>query len=432
MFRLNLLKLFIQIILLLNQVSQIGKIGQCINLKNILMVFSFDGFGYRYLDPDLTPNLYYIANKHGVSGHMLPTFSTKTLPNHHSIATGLFQDVHGIVHNEMYDPLFKDKFHDNDEKWWDNKISTPIYVANQLYENGRYSSCSPWIGCHSHYHRNYRARYFRRFNQSFCMYEQFQWSLKKIKDPVQPANLVMIYIPQPDMISHRTGPKSRVTFNIIRKIDQFVGHVKQTLEYSDLHPRINVIILADHGLADVRPYRSIVLDSFLNSSWYEAFGGNPLFNIMLKPKYANIIFKTLTREANRRQTFYVYKKFEKIFDRLHYKNHRRILDLVVIAREGWNLFKDNEQLENARHKYGQHGYDNLSPEMRPLFVAYGPAFRQGYYHKTPFVNIDLYPLMLTLLGINPNQYYHQGNLTNVINLLQKQFLFNDARNKQLT
>ena len=50
---------------------------------------------------------------------------------------------------------------------------------------------------------------------------------------------------------------------------------------------------------------------------------------------------------------------------------------------------------------GSHGYDPTDPSMRALFIAQGPAFRQGV-GIAPFDNVDVYPLLAKLVGIEPN------------------------------
>lgn len=49
--------------------------------------------------------------------------------------------------------------------------------------------------------------------------------------------------------------------------------------------------------------------------------------------------------------------------------------------------------------FGCHGYDNENdPEMRPTFMASGPAFQSGI-EVPPFHNTDLYGLFATLINI---------------------------------
>lgn len=67
------------------------------------------------------------------------------------------------------------------------------------------------------------------------------------------------------------------------------------------------------------------------------------------------------------------------------------------------------------HLDGEHGYYNDIPSMYPFFMAHGPSFKKN--HKTnSFYNVDIYPLMCYILGIEgqPNN----GSLSRVVDLLQ--------------
>lgn len=52
--------------------------------------------------------------------------------------------------------------------------------------------------------------------------------------------------------------------------------------------------------------------------------------------------------------------------------------------------------------------------MHPFFMANGPAFRQGFKIQ-PFNNVDVYPLLCWILGIEPA--VHNGSLANVMDML---------------
>lgn len=134
----------------------------------ILVVISFDGFRNDYINQSLTPNLFRLAND-GVrgelpigrnllivglpvnglpsadgdrfatyvliscfAGHMISSFVTKTYPNHQSIATGYYEEVHGIVNNDMFDPLFNEKFNvdNSSDRWWTQSPVIPIWVRH--------------------------------------------------------------------------------------------------------------------------------------------------------------------------------------------------------------------------------------------------------------------------------------------------------------
>ncbi len=78
--------------------------------KNKVLLISLDGFRASYLDDPA--NQYCTGNiqrifKDGVRAeYMQGSFATKTFPSHFTMATGLWEEVHGIVGNKMLDPLY--------------------------------------------------------------------------------------------------------------------------------------------------------------------------------------------------------------------------------------------------------------------------------------------------------------------------------------
>ncbi|MBS3944007.1 MAG: alkaline phosphatase family protein, partial [Melioribacter sp.] len=64
--------------------------------KPYVILVSFDGFRWDYLNRGLSPNLEFIR-QNGVSALSLrPSFPSKTFPNHQSIITGMYIENHGI------------------------------------------------------------------------------------------------------------------------------------------------------------------------------------------------------------------------------------------------------------------------------------------------------------------------------------------------
>lgn len=99
----------------------------------IILVISYDGFRYNYFDKNITPN----TNKVRISGshadYMRNVFITKTFTNHHTIATGVYPEVHGILGNEVYDPVYGKILHYGEELWHFNDAVVPIWVSTQIF-----------------------------------------------------------------------------------------------------------------------------------------------------------------------------------------------------------------------------------------------------------------------------------------------------------
>ena len=89
-----------------------------------VILISFDGFRWDYLNRGITPNLDQIKNE-GVNALSLrPSFPSKTFPNHYSIVTGMYPENHGIIANNFVNPftneVYKlgDTISVRDSKWY--------------------------------------------------------------------------------------------------------------------------------------------------------------------------------------------------------------------------------------------------------------------------------------------------------------------------
>src|SRR5687767_9122120 len=69
------------------------------DIKPTVILISLDGFRYDYLDKYQPETLNRLAREGVRAKWMIPSFPTKTFPNHYAIATGLYPAHHGIVEN---------------------------------------------------------------------------------------------------------------------------------------------------------------------------------------------------------------------------------------------------------------------------------------------------------------------------------------------
>lgn len=69
--------------------------------------------------------------------------------------------------------------------------------------------------------------------------------------------------------------------------------------------------------------------------------------------------------------------------------------------------------------FGLHGYDNQAENMRPFFIAHGPAFKQGIEIE-PFNNIDLFPLICQMMNISTPA--NNGSLDIIQGILRHNYL----------
>ena len=91
-------------ILLLSLLTSGSLLAQPVQNRPYVILVSLDGFRWDYGKLYMTPNLDELARTGVKAEALIPSFPTKTFPNHYTIATGLYPDHHGIVNNSFYDP----------------------------------------------------------------------------------------------------------------------------------------------------------------------------------------------------------------------------------------------------------------------------------------------------------------------------------------
>jgi len=382
-----------------------------------VLLISFDGFRADYLDWYDTPNFDRLA-KHGVKAEgMKPVFVSKTFPNHYSIATGMYIENHGLVGNSFYDEKLDEYFKLSDRsKVEDGRFygGEPIWVTAE--KQGVKTASYFWAGSAAEI-RGVRPGIWKKYEHDFPFPARIdsvaKWfSLPEEKRP----HLVLLYFHEPDGTGHRYGPESPETEAMVDSLDGIMGKIISEMETLEIFPKLNIIAVADHGMVDRSPSRAINLLDFVNLSNIEQEGSGS-FSFLYgedKQKLESIV-NTLKSVPH----MSVYKK-EDIPDRYHYKNHYRIKDVLLVADEGWTILKKKysgkDNLDLSFIKGATHGYDNELRSMHAIFLADGPAFKDGYSRST-FENIHVYPLIAEILGLEPYEKI-DGRLEEVLDLLK--------------
>ncbi|XP_069706913.1 ectonucleotide pyrophosphatase/phosphodiesterase family member 5 [Phaenicophaeus curvirostris] len=355
-----------------------------------VLLVSFDGFRWDYIYKVPTPNFHH-AMENGVHVKQVTNvFLTVTYPNHYTMVTGLYAESHGIVANEMYDPILNETFSMStmdiyNSKFWEE--ATPIWITNQ--REGHKTGAAMWPGTDVKIHGVFPTYY-----MPYSVSVSFEDRVARLIDwftSEEPINFGLLYWEQPDEMGHILGPENPLMGPIIGDVDKKLGYLMSELKKAKLWDVINVIVTSDHGMLQCSSERLIELDRYVNRELYTIIDHSPAVTILPKEGKLDEVYEAL---ANAHPNMTVYKK-EQIPDRLHYKHNSRIQPILAIADKGWyivyNKFDD--------FLLGNHGYDNIVPEMHPIFLAFGPAFRKNAT-KEAMNSTDLYPLLCHLLGIN--------------------------------
>src|SRR6266478_6695455 len=78
--------------------------------QRILILVSLDAFRWDYMQKYHATNLSRLASEGVHAKKLIPMFPSMTFPNHHTIVTGLRPTHHGVIHNNIYDPVTKETF----------------------------------------------------------------------------------------------------------------------------------------------------------------------------------------------------------------------------------------------------------------------------------------------------------------------------------
>lgn len=377
-----------------------------------MLLVSLDGFRPDYLDPQATPNLWRLA-EHGVRAEaMIPSFPTKTFPNHYTIVTGLRPDHHGLVANNMWDPEIKatyglsirDQVRNPD--WYGG---TPVWVTAE--QHGMATAPLFWPGNEAPI-GGVLPSYWLPYDGDMPHADRVNWVLDRMAGTSGPAaRFATLYFSDTDDVGHRYGPHAPETAAAAARVDSTIGYLVDGLAARHLTD-VNVIIVSDHGMAQLSPDRAIFLDDYIDPDSTRVVDWNPVLAIWPRADQADAIYEALSGASPHLK---VYRRGE-IPAHYQFGANERVAPIVGIADVGWAI-TTHAYVDDHPHALdgGNHGYDQNSIDMRALFVADGPAFADGLVVE-PFSNVDVYPLIMEILDLPaaPND----GKLSEVAGMLE--------------
>ena len=373
--------------------------------KHYTVIVSLDGFRWDYPQMYETPFFDQMARE-GVKATMIPSFPSKTFPNHYTMATGLVPDHHGIVANSFWDPERKEVYKmnkpatRNDASYYGGE---PIWVTAQ--KQGIKTGNVYWVGSdiavkgeHPTYYQVYDKK--PRLSQT----ERVAEVLRMLRLPeADRPQLVMLYFEDSDTYGHTYSPFSQETRKCIARLDALMRFLWEGLQSLPCAKDVNLIVTSDHGMATVSADRFVPIKHLLKEEWYTLIDGNLPAQIYTQPQFRDSVYHAL-KDLNHVR---VWKK-EDIPAYLNYGSNPRVGDIIVLPDLGWLVEEGTKTLPGA------HGFDPTYDDMQVMFRACGPDFKKGY-EAPKFRNVSIYSLLARLLQITPEKT--DGCLEEVENML---------------
>jgi len=385
------------------------------DLKPTVILISLDGVRYDYLEKYRPETLNELARKGLRAKWLIPSFPTKTFPNHYTIATGLYPEHHGIIENNIWDFGTTFTLGNREEvqngRWW---LGEPIWVTAE--KQGQRAGAFFFPGTEAEI-AGKRPTFWKEYDGKIPNDARVDTILSWLDLPQnERPTFYTLYFSDVDDAGHAASPDSPQTAAAVARVDANIRRLVDGLRTRRIDKKVNLIIVSDHGMAAVDQRNAVVLDDYFDPALTErvlrtgeivqifpkAGRGSEILN-----KMANVPHVTCWRKAE-------------IPERLHYRASPRIAPIVCSSEVGW-FMTDRARYETQKKRAdfgslkGAHGYDNQVPEMRAIFIAHGKAFKRRKIVE-PFSNVEIYNLMCRILGLTPAP--NDGDFANVKRLLR--------------
>ncbi len=365
----------------------------------IVILISLDGYQADYFNRYPSSTLVTLAAEGIRAESLMPSYPSKTFPNHYTVVTGLYPANHGIVANVMYDPEYDETFSMSkrreveNARWWEGE---PLWVTAEL--QGVPAATYFWPGSEAPI-KGIRPTFWKRYDGSVPgearVDEVLSWL--DLEENVRPR-FITLYFSNVDTQGHRFGPESDEVQAAIQNVDGYLGRLVSGVKSRALEEQVNFVIVSDHGMAAADKEKLIFLDDYLSLEDIQLIETTPVAMMNGKTGNADAIYAKL-KTAHPALQAYQSPNYPNDW---HWEGHRRIPEIAAMADEGWTIVASRTAYEAGEVEIlpGAHGYEHRLPSMGGLFVAKGPAFAVG---KTvdAFQNIHIYPLLAHILSLKP-------------------------------
>jgi predicted AlkP superfamily pyrophosphatase or phosphodiesterase len=351
-----------------------------------VVLVSIDGFRHDYIAKYKARNLQQLKDAGASVSKMIPSFPSKTFPNHYTIVTGMYPANHGLVSNGFYSRSKKQSYSiRNKEVVQDGSWYGGIPLWALAEQQGMLSASYFWVGSEAEI-ANERPSYFEEYDGSVSNELRVQGVLDWLNfDEEERPHMITLYFSLVDDYGHRYGPDSKKMQEAINEIDTLIGELQRGISKTELP--VYLAVTSDHGMSNIST--GIVLSDFVDLANNEVYYSTPTMIYTESQQEKDRIFNVLDTVSQ----FDTYKK-EDLPIEWNYNNEDRVGDLVLVNHAPLVILSKPSVVSG-----GTHGFDPFTnDEMATIFLISGPRIKQGI-ELSPFQNIHIYPFLTSLLGL---------------------------------
>jgi len=363
--------------------------------KPYVVLISFDGMRPEYLKRIDAPNFARVMQRGVTAAGMIPTFPSKTFPNHFTIVTGLHAGNHGLVGNSFWDPArhagyrMADSLAVRDASWYRGE---PIWTTAE--RQGMVAASYFWPGSEAPI-RDAKPSITKAYDGRIPNVDRVDSVLAWLQlPPRNRPHLITTYFSTVDGAGHEHGPLSPQVDTAVWAVDSALGRLLDGLERLPVRDRVYLLLLSDHGMLETSPRWYAALDTLIDLEGVRIADAGPNANLHVEGGLARA--RVLRDSINRRMRHGRAFLRSEIPVRLHYADPR-VGDIVVIMDDHYQVGRANRP---PREGGGAHGWEPTNPLMHAIFIASGPRIPAGRTIPS-FSSVEVYPFMTELLGLTP-------------------------------
>ena len=365
------------------------------NQTPYVLLVSFDGFRHDYVNKYNLPHFKELIKQGTAAEVMVPSFPSKTFPNHYTIVTGLYPGHHGLVDNNFYDPKLKKQYGMKDQ----NVVTDPaFYGGTPLWQltqqQGMKSASYFWVGSEAPVQGRYPDYYFK-YDDDFPNDKRIDQVTEWLTLPEgDRPHFISLYFSLVDHAGHDYGPNSKELQQAVTIADNLLGSLMDKLKSIQLP--VNLVVVSDHGMVELKQEEAtyITLSKLFDVRETSVIFVNGGTQTHLYTNRPDSLYDVLKEQENH---YKVYKRSE--FPAWWHYDNERAGDLMMVADHGYYIQVAPRSFEKNRSVFGVHGYDPASvKDTHAIFYAMGPNIKSGVTIP-PFENIHVYPFIAKILGL---------------------------------
>ena len=323
----------------------------------ILILISFDGWRWDYIDRQPAPHLRALAARGVRATAMIPSFPVLTFPNHYTIVTGLYPEHHGIVGNTMRDAVDARAIHPVVGDGQGRSLVGRRAGVGHRDPPGTARSDDVLAGYGSGDWRRpadllEAVRQDVRHARSRRAGARPGWRCPPRSGRRSSASTSRRSIP-PDTTSaptRRSSPRRPLTSTT--RLGALVAGVHRL----GLDNRTSIVVISDHGMTPMSYDRVIYLDALIDLSTVDVleYGST----LQLNPRDGDV--DGLYRRLHGKHPKLAIYKRKDVPKRLHFSDNPRIPAIVGVPADGW-VATSGQRLVTEELHVGAHGYEPTTP-----------------------------------------------------------------------